>query len=218
MVGDWLIRFLAEPHHWLLNNDCQRSIIDDALEFSITSHDINDRWGAGNARSQIFFPKNMIFGERFELSFDVYIPEGLPIPENSEGLAIASIYNDPNDGMRYCSGPLTLYLLHDRWVWHVRGSEDRPPRPNPRPLGEYIQAASHGRWENWRVVYIPSFENDGYVAIYYGGQLVYEYTGITAYNDDSAPTVKLGIYTWQPFDGCLKARYKNIDIRYPGAS
>ena len=213
--GNWLLRLLNRRHNYYINNGDQIAT-SNGLRFSINRSTTGGD-GTSNSKAQIAFSDPMTFGDRYIFNFDLFIPADWIDSTEDEGCALWSIYNTPNPGENWLSGPVTLYIMDGKLIWHVRGSADPAPRPNQRPHAQHSSAITKGEWTSVRVEYVPDCE-EGLVRIYYGGNLAFEHRGCTAYNDQRGPTFKFGLYHWKWATGVnyRRVHYRNIRVNHIG--
>jgi hypothetical protein len=90
----------------------------------------------------------------------------------------------------------SLYLIRDSWQvrlnWNGSGITSRGPGWGKKIYR--LGAAAKGRWNDWVVRGKWSYRRDGLLEVWHDGVKAVEHRGPNAYNNESGPYFKMGIY------------------------
>ena len=219
----WVLKCPAKP--WSIQRVSQPALLgEDSLRFELRKgDDWANRGGSRTFRSEVdtdeYPPMKSVRWYRL----DLYLPPDFPIENNRLVLAqwhgedktyLGEVGRSPVLAFRYRSGRFSITLRHS--AERVVRDPDAVPSTelfgtNSFPLNEWNDFVVQAKW---------SWQEDGFINVWWQGKLVVQYHGPVGYNDDVGPYLTFGIYrddsdkTYVTYVNQVRSGSKPEDVRF----
>ncbi len=140
-------------------------------------------------------------GEEYWIGLSIYIPDHMVIDTERLSDVVFQMQASPDPGEDYRSPVFALEVDADRWRIFSRWDTRETSPPGNDFTGEAVVyndalGASIGRWTDWIVHVIWSWEDDGRLQVWRDGDLVVDRAGPNCSRDAAGPHPAFGLYKW----------------------
>jgi hypothetical protein len=192
---DWVLQSPGKPYSVQIVSDLIENGAD-SLRFEIRGH---ERWVdqtfIGTCRSEVATREFPAANSVKWYAFSVFFPTNFPLEDNR--LVFAQWHDEwhllqpgriPLLAFRFVNGSLSMTLRHSaRHLIYDPDSvpEERLFKKNNFKLGRWHQFVVQAKW---------SFEEDGFINVWWNGKQIVQYHGPVGYDEARGPQFKFGLY------------------------
>lgn len=195
----WKTQSAAKP--WSIRTDAEKTWNgDDSLRFEMRAGDTwTDQTFQHTFRAEVtseeFPPANILKW----YTFGVFFPADFPIENNRLVFAQWKDRESLAEGLgrQGRSPPLAFRFVNGKFSIRLRHSAERVLRdPENIPEEELFKQGGFplGQWHNFVVQAKWSWQDDGFVNVWWNGRQIVAYRGPAGYNQDFGPKFKFGLY------------------------
>ena len=197
--ANWITQSAAKP--WSIQTDSgMKRKGDDSLRFELRA---NDTWTdqtfqhtfRAEVTSKEFPPANSMKW----YAFSVYFPTNFPIEDNRLVFAQWKDHESLSTGLRRqgYSPPMAFRFVNGKFSIRLRHSADRVIQdPENIPEEQLFKQSGFplGEWHDFVVQAKWSWQDDGFVNVWWNNRQIVEYRGPAGYHQDFGPKFKFGLY------------------------
>jgi hypothetical protein len=192
LKSKWKIQSPGRPYSIQTASDVRKNG-EDSLRFELRK---GEQWNT-SFRSEVNTTEHPPMNSVRWYAFSLYLPVDFPIEDNRLVLAQwhgadkkerGEVARSPSMAFRYRAG---RFYVTDRHTSEriVKDSDTVPEtilfQTNSFPLGQWNDFVVQAKW---------SYQDDGFVNVWWNGKPIVQYCGPVGYNDDLGPYFKFGIY------------------------
>jgi len=134
---------------------------------------------------------NLGIGKEHWLGFSTYFPADYVVDKPGDGdELIFQIQAVPDPGEDWLSPIFAIYIIADEYVLISRWES------GSATVWRHSWIPDRGKWTDWVIHVKLSYSSNGWMEIWYDGELVASRSGPNCFNDRQGPQIEFGIYKW----------------------